>query len=56
MCSRIGRWKICLGLRMLYSEELNMYYRGDEIKKHVMGSSYGTYGGGNVVLDSDGVT
>ena len=33
-----------------------MYYRADEIKKHEMGFSYGTYAGGNLVLDSDGVT
>jgi hypothetical protein len=54
VCSRIGWWKIRLGWRILHSEELNIFYRADEIKEHIMGSSCVTYGGENVVLDSDG--
>jgi hypothetical protein len=45
-----------MGWRVLHNEELNVYYRADEIKEHVMGCSCGTYEGGNVVLDSDGLT
>ena len=56
MCSRTGCWKRCLWRRILHSEELNKYYRAYEIKKHSMSPSCGTYGEGNVVLDSEGIT